>query len=246
MSRLTASLGADPATWLVAALQTFGESVTSLVPGGFAAYVRVFHPAYRRTEEGTLVPVRWAAIAAANGTEAHPIMQLIPLVRSEKFIHEGEPGVYDHPPHEGSLPAELIAPLLGVLSRHTTTPDRCWFAVWMGFGATGASLRAAARFHLPARDYYLLEGPIGAASETVLDPPSRQSPNLWWPDDHAWCVATEIDLNTTYIGCSELCRDALLALPELETAAVTSDDAINWKSDTINPWPDSQGRATQG
>ena len=39
----------------------------------------------------------------------------------------------------------------------------------------------------------------------------RLCPNLWWPDDRAWCVASEIDLDYTLVGgpdelCVELVR----------------------------------------
>jgi len=238
MSQLEASPDTEPAGWIVAALQTFGRTVLGLVPAGFAAYVRVFHPAYQRADDGALTPVSWRSIAEANGRHAHPAMQLIPLTGEAKFIHSGQPGVYDLPPREGSLPPELVAPLLDVLTRHTTTSDQCWFAVWNGFGAARADVQSAPIFHVPTRDYHLLAGPIEAAAETALNPPWKQSPNLWWPDDRSWCVATEIDLNTTYIGCDELCSREILALPELEAEPVAPDDGITWKSDPVNPWPE--------
>ena len=53
------------------------------------------------------------------------------------------------------------------------------------------------------RNYLLFEGPIDAAGELGgwVDPGRHtrsraQLPNLWWPDDHAWCVASEIDLSS--------------------------------------------------
>jgi hypothetical protein len=237
MSQLAPSLDTEPAAWIVAGLQSFGRTVVGLVPAGFAAYVRVFHPAYRRTSDGALTPVPWRAIAEANGRVPHPAMQLIPLTEGGKFVHRGQPDVYDHPPREQSLPAELVSPLIDVLERHTTTPGRCWFAVWNGFGATRADVRSAPTFHVPSRDYHLLVGPIGAASETMLDPPWNQSANLWWPDDHSWCVATEIDLDTTYIGCDEACRREILDRSDLEVAPVSPDDGITWRSDPVNPRP---------
>jgi hypothetical protein len=95
-----------------------------------------------------------------------------------------------------------------------------------------ADARHAPIFHLPARDYYLLAGSVEAVSETTAERSHYQSPNLWWPDDHAWCVATEIDLNTTYMGCDDACLDEILALgrsrrcrstlrPESTTAAIS-------------------------
>ncbi len=148
----------------------------------------------------------------------------------------GQPGVYDFAPCAGSLPPELVEPLTAALTHYTTTPDRCWFAVWDGFGGTRADVRSAPAFHLLGRDYHLLTGPMGAVAESVLDP-GGQSPNLWWPDDEAWCVATEIDLNTTYIGCSEACGDAILAATELEALRIDPSAGISWRSDPLNPWP---------
>jgi hypothetical protein len=62
-----------------------------------------------------------------------------------------------------------------------------------------------------------------------------ESPSLWWPDDHAWCVASEIDLDTTYIGCSEACRDDLLAVPEIEALSIDPATGITFDSDLVNP-----------
>src|SRR5262249_30565742 len=85
---------------------------------------------------GTEAPVRWAEIASASGMRAHAGMQLYALTRGIRFAHESHPGVYDSGPQEGSLPAALAGPLAETLARHTSTPKRCWFAVWHGFGAT--------------------------------------------------------------------------------------------------------------
>lgn len=75
-------------------------------------------------------------------------------------------------------------------------------------------------------------------TETTNSPSNwHQSANLWWPDDHAWCVATEIDINTTYIACSEACRDDILAMPELEAFEVNPATGIAWTSDLVNPEP---------
>jgi hypothetical protein len=100
--------------------------------------------------------------------------------------------------------------------------------------------------HLPNRDYLLFSGPAVAALDmgdrplgTWLEP---QSPNLFWTDDRAWCVATEIDLDSTYIGCSEEAAAALLADPRLETWPVDAADPISWDSDTVNPIRDREQR----
>jgi hypothetical protein len=68
----------------------------------------------------------------------------------------------------------------------------------------------------------------------VLEAP-WQSPNLWWPDDHAWCVATEIDLKSTYVSCDEACAAEILARAELEALTIDPASGIDWRSDLLNP-----------
>jgi hypothetical protein len=49
------------------------------------------------------------------------------------------------------------------------------------------------------------------------------SPSLWWPDDRAWFVHTDVDARSTYIGGSEALIDALLSDPQLEVLPATLD-----------------------
>ena len=106
LTSLAPAAATGAADWIVAALRDFAKSVLSLVPGGFSAYVRVFHPAYRGAwPEQT--PVRWAEIAAASEKRCHPGMQLPALTGSVEALHRSQPGVFDQPPRAGSLPPEL-------------------------------------------------------------------------------------------------------------------------------------------
>jgi hypothetical protein len=235
VTRLKAAVDVRPADWVVAGLRGFAESVLSLVPAGFSVYVRVFHPGYRQA--GTKgIPVPWAEIAAANGRNAHPGMQLGALTGSYESLFPQQPGLFDHPPQVGALPPKLIPTLASALARHTTTPERCWFAVWNGFGATRRDVRRAPTFLAPHREYHLLRGPTESAAESVTEPPFEQSPNLWWPDDRAWCIATEIDLNSTYIGCDDACSEAILALSEVEALPIDPATGIDYRSDLRNPF----------
>jgi hypothetical protein len=51
----------------------------------------------------------------------------------------------------------------------------------------------------------------------------RDGPNLWWPNDRAWFVATEIDLVSTYVGGSADLVRAIVASPEIEAFEVAAD-----------------------
>ena len=57
-----------------------------------------------------------------------------------------------------------------------------------------------------------------------MDGQDDHSPNLWWPDDRAWCVATEIDLAWTYVGGSGALISDVLASPSLEAQPAAPDD----------------------
>lgn len=62
------------------------------------------------------------------------------------------------------------------------------------------------RFKLPNREYLLMRGPLSEAKRigwTFSDSFQSQSPNLLWPLDRGWILATEIDFNVTLIGGSE-------------------------------------------
>ena len=114
--------------------------------------------------------------------------------------------------------------LAEILRDWTTTPQRCWFCVWDGYGWDGgvlclaasdgaaaaepssgrrpdpvpADVRGGSRVELPNRDYLLYCGPVEAALATVGLGGEHHVANLWWPQDRAWFVATEIDLAWTY------------------------------------------------
>lgn len=66
-------------------------------------------------------------------------------------------------------------------------------------------------------------------------PQLAQSPNLAWPTDHAWCLATEIDFDSTLVGGSRELIAAILAHPGLEALCVDLNTSLAWNADTINP-----------
>jgi hypothetical protein len=226
-----------PAGWLTESISSFAENVGSLVPPTYGAYARVFHPAYYGGEL-----VSWAQIARANGKIVHPQMQFARLIgyrsRYSSQYTPSQPGVFDVPPAVGTLRADAAASLARTLARHTTTADRCWFTVWDGWGDLDLDQAFHDRptFQLPGRKYHLAHGPLSAVAQSVgVRPTHNVSCNLWWPDDHAWCVATEIDLDSTYVGASEACIEELLANSELEAARLDLAAGITADSDTLNP-----------
>jgi hypothetical protein len=232
IGELEPSMDVAAAAWVVAGVRRFDEfAVGSLVPQGFAAYGRVFHPAY----DGGL-EVRWAQVARANRRQAHPAMEWGSITGSWRFL-EGtcQPGVWDQMPSMGSLPVRQAARLAELLAAHTATPQRCWFAVWEGFGNLAVQLEATPRLAMPQRPMLLLRGPLSAAPTSLARHPADQRASLWWPEDRSWCVATDVDLLSTYVGGSQECIASVVAADDIEAMVVPVDQRVTWDSDAINP-----------
>lgn len=294
-ARLRHSTRVDEGEWIVSRLAPFASGVSAIVPTGFEAYVRVFHPV--PVAGGPVAQqehLTWADVAARTGATMHPLAQYDAIAGVPRSAKREGAGVGD--PRTGHLEPDALNALCAVLVRHTITPERCWFALWAGYGwmhgspgiamltlvqhapapearrapyptftppgfprlprggarpptapgdpgyvppAFPPDVMAGPRFRIPQRDYFLFEGPVAAAPELGWNSPGGyfhpQSPNIFWPHDRAWCVATEIDLDSTYIGGSEALARALLAEPQLETWRVRADDPISADSDSVNP-----------
>jgi hypothetical protein len=65
-----------------------------------------------------------------------------------------------------------------------------------------------------------------------------QSANLVWPPDRSWCVAAEIDWDSTLVAGTAATCAAILADPRLEAFEVDYGDDLSWFGDTVNPRPD--------
>jgi hypothetical protein len=212
-----------------------GVRAGAIVPPGFDAYARVFHPGRRR--DGT--SFRWADIAAERGTTVHPQMQFSHVFGVHRFDRIDE----INPPPEGCMPQADTAVLASILESHTTTAERCWFAMWDGYGWGDPERRSAEELEripnlrVRGRRYYLLRGPVGSASRLEVDDRLFQSASLWWPDDRAWCVATSIDGDSTYVAGGRTCIRAVLDDERLEALPATVEDRFDAWGDEINPRP---------
>jgi hypothetical protein len=125
----------------------------------------------------------------------------------------------------------------GALAASASTLAGTTDSLWVSPGLRAAVVNAP-RVHLPNRDYLLFEGPLGAATELGWNMPGGgfvpQSPNLFWSHDHAWCVASEIDLFCTLVACSNAAAEILIADPRLEVWRVFADDPVAADSDDKN------------
>jgi hypothetical protein len=227
------------ADWIVSSVRNFEYDVGSLLPVTFEAYARVLHPALRDGTAGDAVEVSWAAVAAANGRVAHAGMEWVAITGDWSFMTHGrQAGLWDHPPSKGSLPQRTATTLAEVLQRFTRDPSDGWFAVWDGYGNVPFPPGTVPLIAMPNRAMALLRGPLSAAGSAFSSRRWPESPSLWWPIDRTWCVATDIDLMSTYVGGTRACIDAVLAAESLEAFEVSVDQSVLWRGDTTNPTPE--------
>jgi hypothetical protein len=211
-----------------------GVRVGDVVPTGFDAYVRIMHPV--PTPDG---PTSWAVIAEQTGRVAHPRMQWQAIA----YPAQGRqaPAVTGDGPAQGAFPLDLTANLIDILSIHTSTPETTHFAV----AAATAGLPEA---QMPTidhagRPHLLFVADLSAGTRAfVLSPDGEPvdphvSPHLWWPDDHAWVVATDVDFRSTMVAAPRTCADQIMADPTFETFEVGVDDRADLGGDDRNPLP---------
>ena len=157
-------------------------------------------------------------VASWTGRNVHPLMQFERIAGlsedPRKTCTKTRRGVLIH--SMGSIPERECRTLFEALRGFTSTPGCCCFCLWEGYGNIDTRLyRAGSRVRGQGRDYLLFRGPIDAIMAFLAGdgPFWRESPNIWWPEDRAWCVATDIDLYDTYIGGSQECIEAVLSNP---------------------------------
>jgi len=139
-----------------------------VVPHGFDAYARVFHPVERERPVGRPWPadgesrawedflaqqpevdtehVTWQQTADAFGTTMHPLARWRRLVRgTDPYGDGGSPrddeGWRYSGPQEGGLDTETLTELTSLLIGATATPDAGYAAVWEGWGDLVGGMR---------------------------------------------------------------------------------------------------------
>ncbi|GAA1623586.1 hypothetical protein [Georgenia ruanii] len=247
-----------PSDWLAGRLTGRVGTVVGTVPDAYPAYARILHPVDSRDGRP---PQTWARVAEVTGRRPHPTVQWHSLIgTTDPWTRETDDWP-DGDPQQGNLALPPLLALCDVLAARTTTPEDCYFALWEGWGQLSGGRawlrltsdgsrgveppplltpreKAAPRLHLPGRDYYLLRGPLSAMADLAqYDGPEMcwtQSPNLFWPADRAWCVATEIDFDSTLVGGTPEAIAAVLAAPALEAWRVEPGDSLQSDADVIN------------
>lgn len=82
--------------------------------------------------------------------------------------------------------------------------------------AVRAAMARVPTIELPGRRYHVVSGPVAAVVDLrEPDGTSWHNPDLWWPHDRAWFVATDVDFWSLYVGGSAtFATDLMTAAPD--------------------------------
>lgn len=223
--------GARAGAWIKPRLGGEFGAVTRYVPEGFEAYARVFHPA----ADSEYKPVRWADVAKARDKVAHREMQWHALGRPPDPVRD---------PSVGAMDLDELKVLCEILVDHAREPDDCFFGlcdVWswvddllsrMDHRRCRLSKQRRLKLLLE-RNYVVIHGPLAAASQ-IGGGPDQYVPNLIWPADHSWLVASEVDVDSTLVGGGAELVEAIVSSPKLEAWRVEPTDSLAVDADKIN------------
>ncbi len=169
---------ADPGDWLKPLLDTAWHDMHAVVPRGFPAYARIFHPVGRDRPQDTgtwhghartdVFPLHydqatWSAVAQAFGTMMHPLAQFHRVLGKEangQEVLDADGWRYSEP-STGNLAPEILAAAAVHLCEHTSTPDQGVSAIWDGWGGLTSSAGYAELTF--STDGIRLENPVAAA-----------------------------------------------------------------------------------
>jgi hypothetical protein len=226
--------------------------VRDLVPPVFEAYARILHRP-PKPADGRIPTGSWTEFAAEVGRELGPTTRWDELKEpSSDRGQEGDRRPDEGSLIEQE--AETLASLLsghtstpsdcwfamwsgwgefsggfGVLYRSRAGPvaelrirSRSWLESWRA-RREAAGLKTFPLLGQSGRSYLLFHGAVDDAACFHLGY-RFQSPALWWPQDHAWFVHTEIDGTSTYVGGSRPMIGWLVGEQILESFEVDAED----------------------
>jgi hypothetical protein len=245
--------------WIRSRLGPFGGHVGSVVPRGFPSYARILHAVETPSRRW-----RWADIARTTGRIVHPTAQWHRVADREYDDGDYTNLPSGNPPTEGCLDRTSQLALIEVLRRHSPAGADWLLGVWEGWGwlhpgrnfafahregsapdppqdpgpPFGADALDGPLLQHPQRNYLLLSGPPDAVPSLGYHPtPNRFIPwtaGLMWPSDRSWCVATEVDFDSTLVGGSESLVADILAAFDLEAWPISPDDDLTIHGDHVN------------
>ena len=197
----------------------------------------------------------WADVAAHTQSVIHPQVQWIRVAGHQYQSLELPGNRSADPPPLGHLAPRIMARVMDIARGYTNTTEEITVALWEGWGiglqpakrgtdpALLRLLRNGPFLELPWRRYVLLATtaldltdpawPFTAGMGWSPGVPGPM-PQLVWPADHAWAVASEIDFDSTLVGGTFGLINAIVEHPDIEAVRVSATTDLTWDSDDVN------------
>lgn len=211
-SSVVQAVDAAPAGWIAEACRGAGWTVGALVPNDYPKILRIAAPDAEVNDWWSAYRDLYAAIAAVGVRHTtRPDVAWFGVWEGHGFGHSITRFAWREPVDDATRRAfEERREVLRVESERRNPAIR-------------AALADVPAFELPGRRYYLLSGPVMAVS--LLRYPDQvdvfRNPDLFWPDDRTWFVATDVDFWSVYVGGD----DALIT--ELAEAVPTESELVD-------------------
>lgn len=253
--------GASAGAWIEPRLGGEFGAVTHHVPKGYEAYARVFHPASdsggnpvrwaevaERLSSAAHREMQWYALVGCSDPDDFSDSKWVGL---DPLLGEMDPPTLD------ALCKILAAHTSDVAN---CLLGLCVIEGWEE-SFTADELRQPFLKLPHGGDHIVLTGPLAAVDQIVYDaselgvslgfvvahagdgpPPEpdpsdfiwRTSPNLIWPADWAWFVASEVDFYSTLVGGSAELIKAIVESSDLEAWQMEPTDSLAYDADKIN------------
>jgi hypothetical protein len=151
------------------------------------------------------------------------------------FTESGRPNAEAQAEYKAEARARIAPEVQQVLGHLRQRPGR-WFR-------RRAERPNPSLMDLPGRGYLLfttsaneLRDPTWPITAGIGWSESRSGvmPQLVWPRDAAWCIATEIDFGFTLVGGTREAIDHILGSETLEVFEVDPGDDMSWDGDLVN------------
>ncbi len=160
----------------------------------------------------------------------------------------------------GGMGIETLDALCEVLAAHTSDPTQCLFGLCtiQGWLDSLSTTFTPSLLDLPlGRSYIILTGQLSATEQITRDWADslelslsgesgeelrqdvahfrqREAPNLLWPAEQAWFVASEVDFDSTLVGGNASLIDAIVESSALEAWPIEGSASLADDADSIN------------
>ena len=208
------------------------RKLRSWMPDRFEGFARVLHPAFVRVSEEEKgvreISVPWSAVGEWSGKPLNATSHIQDLMlRADGITWTGQ-GREGLAPSQGQMDRESLGRLLTHLADESTTPNEIWMLIWIGYGeppdSLGLPVDVTSFLRLTGRQYILRRGSILSSTGGPDGPSFENPPTFWWPADHSWFVACDVDASSTYVGGSDKLIQRVLSDTSLEVFPAELDD----------------------